>query len=86
MNGTLRIPGNVENVRNLLNHPVAQSKQGLCFDWRICHCRLPSPVNFHAKDGSIRLQVLGGDSGPTRQNQPSGGDTMKPGRVSPSWR
>ncbi|KAE8677975.1 Puromycin-sensitive aminopeptidase [Hibiscus syriacus] len=40
------IPGNVENVRNLLNHPALTCVYSLIGGFR------GSPVNFHAKDGS----------------------------------
>ncbi|KAI3421496.1 uncharacterized protein J3R85_012182 [Psidium guajava] len=51
LQATSNIPGNVENVRNLLNHPAFDLRNpnkvysligGFC----------GSPVNFHAKDGS----------------------------------
>ncbi|XWS38342.1 hypothetical protein CRYUN_Cryun19dG0123100 [Craigia yunnanensis] len=51
LQATSDIPGNVENVRNLLNHPafdLHNPNKVYSLIGRFCG----SPVNFHAKDGS----------------------------------
>ncbi|XP_030530336.1 puromycin-sensitive aminopeptidase isoform X3 [Rhodamnia argentea] len=65
------IPGNVENVRNLLNHPAFDlrnpNKVSILAHWRVLwfSCELP-------RKGRFRLQVLGRSSGATRQDKSSG--------------
>ncbi|KAL5981436.1 Puromycin-sensitive aminopeptidase [Asimina triloba] len=45
------IPGNVENVKNLLNHPAFDLRNpNKVYSLIGGFCR--SPINFHAKDGS----------------------------------
>ena len=45
------VPGNVENVKNLLNHPAFDLRNPNKVNSLIGGFR-GSPVNFHAKDGS----------------------------------
>ncbi|XP_010533647.1 PREDICTED: puromycin-sensitive aminopeptidase isoform X3 [Tarenaya hassleriana] len=72
LQATSDIPGNVENVKKLLNHPAFDlrnpNKASLLAHWRIL--RIPSEFPCQRWIG---LQVLGRYRRPIRQNKPSGG-------------